>query len=37
MDATLPLVRQVMEGAAEPTVKLSVPLQVDARAAFKLG
>ena len=33
VDATLPLVRQVMEGAAEPAVKLSVPLQVDARAA----
>ncbi len=33
VDATLPLVRQVMEVAAEPAVKLSVPLQVDARAA----
>ena len=33
VDATLPLVRKVMEGAAEPAVKLSVPLQVDARAA----
>ncbi len=33
VDATLPVVRAVMEGAAEPAVKLTVPLQVDARAA----
>jgi DNA polymerase-1 len=33
VDRTLPLVRSVMEKAAEPAVKLAVPLQVDARAA----
>ena len=33
IDATLPVVRQVMETAAEPAVKLKVPLKVDARAA----
>jgi DNA polymerase-1 len=33
VDATLPVVRRVMEQAAEPAVKLTVPLQVDARAA----
>ncbi len=33
VDATLPVVRAVMEGAAEPAVRLTVPLQVDARAA----
>ena len=31
--ATIPVIRRVMEGAAEPAVKLRVPLQVDARAA----
>ncbi len=30
---TLPVVKQVMEKAPEPAVKLNVPLQVDARAA----
>jgi DNA polymerase-1 len=29
---TLPIVQAVMEGAAEPAVRLSVPLQVDAKA-----
>jgi DNA polymerase-1 len=33
VDATIPVVRQVMENAAMPAVSLSVPLQVDARAA----
>jgi DNA polymerase-1 len=33
VNATIPLVSQVMEAAPEPAVKLSVPLQVDARAA----
>lgn len=33
IDATIALVREVMEGAAEPAVKLTVPLHVDARAA----
>jgi DNA polymerase-1 len=33
VDATLPVVRRVMEGGAEPAVRLAVPLQVDARAA----
>ncbi|GGF03772.1 DNA polymerase I [Stappia taiwanensis] len=33
VDATISLVRDVMESAAEPAVRLSVPLQVDARAA----
>jgi DNA polymerase-1 len=33
VDQTLPVVRRVMEQAAEPAVKLAVPLQVDARAA----
>jgi DNA polymerase I len=33
ISATLPVVKRVMEGAAEPAVKLSVKLQVDARAA----
>ena len=31
--ATIPVVRDVMENAAMPAVSLSVPLQVDARAA----
>jgi DNA polymerase-1 len=33
VEATLPVVTRVMEGAAEPAVKLRVPLVVDARAA----
>jgi DNA polymerase-1 len=33
VDVSIPLVRSIMEGAAEPAVNLSVPLQVDARAA----
>lgn len=33
VEATIPVVRAVMEGAAEPAVKLAVPLVVDARAA----
>ncbi|WP_296817497.1 DNA polymerase, partial [Brevundimonas sp.] len=32
-DAALPVIRRVMETAAEPAVALSVPLTVDARAA----
>jgi DNA polymerase-1 len=33
VNATIPVVAEVMEGAPEPAVKLSVPLRVDARAA----
>ncbi len=33
VEATIPVVRAVMEGAAAPAVELSVPLRVDARAA----
>lgn len=33
VEATIPVVRAVMEGAAEPAVQLAVPLVVDARAA----
>jgi len=33
VEATIPVVRAVMEGAAMPAVALKVPLQVDARAA----
>jgi DNA polymerase I len=33
VDATLPVIRRMMEEAPEPAVKLKVPLQVDARAA----
>ena len=33
VEATIPVVRDVMENAAMPAVSLSVPLQVDARAA----
>jgi DNA polymerase-1 len=29
----MPMIRQVMEGAAEPAVRLTVPIQVDAHAA----
>ena len=32
-EATIAVVRKVMEGAAEPAVALSVPLVVEARAA----
>jgi DNA polymerase I len=33
VEATIPVVRRVMETATEPALKLSVPLAVDARAA----
>lgn len=33
VDATIPVIRRVMESAAEPAVHLRVPLHVDARAA----
>ncbi|WP_428674971.1 DNA polymerase, partial [Roseibium sp.] len=33
VDDTIPLIRDVMENACDPALKLSVPLQVDARAA----
>jgi DNA polymerase I len=33
VDRTIPVVRQIMEKAADPAVHLTVPLQVDARAA----
>ena len=33
VEQTIPVVTRVMEAAAEPAVQLSVPLQVDARAA----
>ena len=33
VEAAIPLIRRIMEGAAEPAVALSVPLVVDARAA----
>ena len=33
VEPSLPVIRRVMEQAAEPAVRLSVPLQVDARAA----
>lgn len=33
VEATIPVVRKVMENAAEPAVQLTVPLVVDARAA----
>ncbi len=33
VEATIPLVRRVMESAAEPAVRLAVPLVVEARAA----
>jgi DNA polymerase-1 len=33
VEATIPVVREVMENAAEPAVHLTVPLRVDARAA----
>ncbi|MCC8234655.1 DNA polymerase I [Pinisolibacter aquiterrae] len=34
VEATIPVVKRVMEGAAEPAVRLRVPLVVDARAAM---
>jgi DNA polymerase I len=33
IEATIPVVRKVMEDAHHPVVQLSVPLHVDARAA----
>jgi DNA polymerase-1 len=33
VEDTIPVIRRVMEGAAEPAVRLRVPLHVDARAA----
>ena len=33
VDATMKLVKHVMEKAPEPVMQLTVPLQVDARAA----
>ncbi|MEM9633045.1 MAG: DNA polymerase I [Pseudomonadota bacterium] len=33
VDETIPVIREVMENACEPALKLSVPLKVDARAA----
>jgi len=33
VEATIPVIREVMENACDPALKLSVPLQVDARAA----
>ena len=33
VEATMPVVRAVMENSAMPAVDLTVPLQVDARAA----
>ncbi|MTI01155.1 DNA polymerase I [Roseibium sp. RKSG952] len=33
VDRTIPVIRDVMENACDPVLKLSVPLQVDARAA----
>lgn len=33
VEATIPIVKRVMEGAADPVVELAVPLVVDARAA----
>lgn len=33
VEATLPVIREVMENAAMPAISLAVPLQVDARAA----
>jgi DNA polymerase I len=32
-EAALPVIKKIMEGAAEPALMLSVPLQVDAKAA----
>jgi DNA polymerase-1 len=33
LETAMPAIKKVMEGAAEPAVKLSVPIQVDAHAA----
>jgi DNA polymerase-1 len=33
VEETMKVAKRIMEGAPEPAVKLSVPLQVDARAA----
>ena len=33
VEATIPVIRHVMENAAMPAISLSVPLHVDARAA----
>jgi DNA polymerase I len=33
VDATIPIIREIMVNAAMPAISLSVPLQVDARAA----
>jgi DNA polymerase-1 len=33
VETTIPLIKDVMENACDPALKLSVPLQVDARAA----
>ena len=32
-EQAIPIIKRVMEGAAEPALRLSVPLQVDAKAA----
>ena len=32
-DAAIPAIKTTMEGASEPAVRLSVPIQVDAHAA----
>ena len=32
-EAAIPVIRKVMEGAAEPAVRLAVPIHVDAKAA----
>ncbi|GGA42038.1 DNA polymerase I [Pelagibacterium lentulum] len=36
-ESAIPIIRKVMEAAAEPAVKLSVPIHVDARAAKHWG
>jgi DNA polymerase-1 len=36
VDATMAVVKRVMEKAPEPAVRLTVPLQVDARAALNV-
>ncbi len=33
VEAAIPVIRRIMEGACEPLLQISVPLQVDARAA----
>jgi DNA polymerase-1 len=37
VDAALPVIRQVMMGAAEPMVKLSVPLEVEIGTGLSWG